>query len=169
MTGVYSGGLAYEYTMEANKYGVVEVSGNTVTELDDFGRLQRAFAATPNPSGDGGYNPNPKVSTCPPKSNSWNVTTDALPAIPEGAKKYMTEGAGTGVGLEGKGSQNAGGASTGTATAGSGKVTATAANAGASATKSGSASGLRPGQLEMAPFAVSAILLAFTGMGAFLL
>lgn len=172
MTAVYSGGLAYEYTMEANKYGLVEIEGNNVKELADFGRLQKAFAATANPSGDGGYNKTGGASGCPAQSKNWNVTTDALPAIPKEARRFMTSGAGKGVGLEGKGSHFASGTSTETAEKGSGSVSAVASGAASnpSSTNSGNAaSSLRQGPVEFAPFAVSALVVSFTAFGAFLL
>ena len=141
MTSVYSGGLVYEYSQEPSKYGLVEVSGSSVTELDDFNSLKTAFANTASPQGDGGYNSTGGASTCPTKNSpNWDVDGDALPAIPDGAKKFMTQGAGTGPGLSGGGSQNAGGESTGTATAGSGQATRTGSAGSASSTGSSSGS-----------------------------
>ena len=172
MTAVYSGGLAYEYTMETNKYGLVEIDGSDVKELDDFGRLQKAFAATPNPSGDGGYNKTGGASGCPAQSKNWNVTTDALPAIPAEAKKFFQTGAGKGVGLKGEGSHFASGTSTETADRGSGSVTAAVSGTSSSSTSTGSgnaASSLRQGPVEFAPLVVSAIVIGFTAFGAFLL
>jgi len=40
MTSVYSGGLVYEYSEEPNKFGLVSISGSSVTELPDFAALQ---------------------------------------------------------------------------------------------------------------------------------
>jgi len=126
MTGVYSGGLVYEYSQEASDYGLVEINGNSVTKLPDYDALKKAYAGTQDPSGSGGYRSNPGgASQCPGKDSNWLVDSDALPAIPEDAKQYMSQGAGKGPGLSGPGSQNAGDASTGTATAGSGQATAT--------------------------------------------
>ncbi|KAI9838172.1 MAG: beta-glucanosyltransferase [Thelocarpon superellum] len=124
-SSVYSGGLVYEYSQEASGYGLVQINGNQVEELEDFKALQSAYARQSNPSGDGGYNANGQPSQCPPASSDWDVTSDALPAIPSPAEKYMTQGAGQGVGLSGPGSQDAGTESASTATAGSGQVTAT--------------------------------------------
>lgn len=136
MTSVYSGGLVYEYTMEANGYGIVQVVNNsTVTELADYATLKKQLAANPVPTGSGGYSTTTSASTCPPQSSTWNVTSNALPAIPAVAAGYMKTGAGKGVGLSGTGSQWASGsgvASSGTATAGSGTVTATGAAASSS-------------------------------------
>jgi hypothetical protein len=134
MTPVFSGGLVYEYTMEANNYGLVEVEGDKVTELEDFQTLKDAFAATKNPTGDGGYKKDGKPSACPPPSDNWAVEDTGLPAIPEPAKKYMTQGAGRGAGLTGSGSQTAGTGSPGTAKSGSGTVTGGGAKKAAAAT-----------------------------------
>jgi hypothetical protein len=85
MTGVYSGGLVYEYSEEGSNYGLVTINGMTVTEGPDFAALQTAFKGTANPSGDGGYNSTGGASGCPAYSATWNVTNDVLPAIPSGA------------------------------------------------------------------------------------
>ncbi|KAK1913920.1 beta-glucanosyltransferase [Pyrenophora teres f. teres] len=84
MTGVYSGGLVYEYSQEDSNYGLVDLKGNSVTERDDFKALMSAFAGTKNPSGDGGYKSNGAKSQCPNKSKTWDVTmkADELPAVP---------------------------------------------------------------------------------------
>lgn len=106
MTGVYSGGLAYEYTTEPNGYGLVEVVDGEVVPNRDFDALKDAFAATANPTGDGGARTSDTgVMECPAESDSWQVTTDNLPEIPVNAAAMMTEGPGDGVGLEGEGSQ----------------------------------------------------------------
>lgn len=167
MTAVYSGGLVYEYSQEESKYGLVTLSGKTVTPLADFTALQTAFKGTANPSGDGGYNSTGGASGCPAKSANWDVADDSLPAIPSAAAAYMKKGAGTGAGLTGKGSQNAGGASTGTATAGSGSATGTSGSSSTS-TSAGAAASLHA-PFDTAPLFVSAIALAFTFFGAALL
>lgn len=88
MTSVYSGGLVYEYSEEGSGYGLVNISSSgTVTEGHDFTALQSALKGTANPSGDGGYNSTGGASGCPAQSASWNVTSDALPAIPVAAAK----------------------------------------------------------------------------------
>ena len=99
MTSVYSGGLAYEYTVEPNGYGLVEISNGQITPNDDFDRLATAFAATPNPSGDGGYSQSTTASKCPAASDQWEVENDLIPSMPAGARAFMQDGAGTGPGL----------------------------------------------------------------------
>jgi 1,3-beta-glucanosyltransferase GAS5 len=128
MTNVFSGGLVYEYSEEGNGYGLVTISGNTVTPNAQFTALESAFKGTPNPTGSGGAMSSSPASTCPPESDQWEVPNDNLPAIPSAAAAYMKTGAGPGPGLTGDGSQAAGDAqneSTGTATAGSGAVQTT--------------------------------------------
>jgi 1,3-beta-glucanosyltransferase GAS3 len=46
MMGVFSGGLIYEYTQEANNYGLVEFNdNNTASLLIDYDNLQRQYGA----------------------------------------------------------------------------------------------------------------------------
>lgn len=167
-SAVYSGGLVYEYTQEPSNYGLVEIEGDTVTELDDFKTLQAAFAAQPNPEGDGGAKTDGTPSQCPPESSTWEVSTDALPAIPENAKRFMTEGAGPGNGgLDGAGSQQAGEASSGTATAGSGAVTATAS--GARTTKTNAAGAFHAPESSISVLMCGLVVVASSLFGATLL
>lgn len=172
MTAVYSGGLVYEYSQEASDYGLVNISGSTVTIRDDFTALLAAYTKTSNPSGDGGYNSTGGASGCPAQSSTWNVTSDALPAIPSAALKYMTSGAGAGVGLsvttgsqDGAGENVVGGQSSGTATAGSGAATVTASASSTSKKNSGSA--LQP--FDKTPVVIGMIVTSFTLFGAILL
>ncbi|EME87820.1 glycoside hydrolase family 72 protein [Pseudocercospora fijiensis CIRAD86] len=170
MTPVYSGGLVYEYSEEGNGYGLVKISGSSVSETEDFSALQSALKKTPAPSGDGGYKQNGQASKCPTKSSTWEVedfSGEQLPAIPEGAVKYMKSGAGKGPGLTGAGSQNAGGASTSTATPGSGSVTAVATSH-ATASK-GAANAVTMGPIGFAPFICTGFVLFFTLAGAALI
>ena len=176
MTGVYSGGLVYEYSEEGNDFGLVTISGTTVTEGASFTALVTAFANTTAPSGDGGYKSTGTASTCPTEDDTWNVsefTGSDLPSIPSGAETYMTSGAGTGPGLAGSGSQDAGGASSGTASAGSGTVTATATGSssatGSASSSAGAASSLMVGDVGLAPFVCTAAVLVSTFLGATLL
>jgi len=166
MTGVYSGGLVYEYSNEDSNYGLVDISGSSVSTRDDFDALKSAFSGTANPTGDGGYNSTGGASGCPSYSSpNWLVKGDSLPAIPDGAKKFMTAGAGTGPGLTGAGSQNAGGASTGTASAGSGQASQTGST---SSTNAGSAM-YRPAESSFAPLVCAAVVVLSSMFGATLL
>ncbi|KAF7895462.1 uncharacterized protein EAF01_009424 [Botrytis porri] len=170
MTAVYSGGLVYEYSEEGSKYGLVKIDGGSVTNKDDFTALKSAFAGTANPTGDGGYSSTNKASDCPAQSSTWNVTSNALPAIPSGAAELMTKGAGKGAGLTGAGSQNAGGTSTGTASAGSGSVTAVATGSSSTATGTNKASaGNSLSPMDKTPMILGGLIASLTFVGAALL
>ena len=182
MTSVYSGGLVYEYSQETSNYGLVDISGNSVSTRPDFTALQNAFKNTSNPTGDGGFTTSNKPSQCPSSSSTWMPKDDSLPAMPDGAKTYLTNGAGQGPGLKGNkgaGSQNAGGASTATATPGSGQPSSTATLGSGG---SGSGSGGSPGstsksaangfiipEFSMSTLVCGMIVLFWTGIGTTLL
>lgn len=170
MTSVYSGGLVYEYSEEVDNpnYGLVTITSSTaVTEKQDFTNLMNELSANPSPSGTGGYNASPQVLACPPADQYWNVSSDALPAMPANAKKYLTQGAGTGPGLTGAGSQNAGQASTGTATASSSTASGTHTATGTStATARAAASALQPPVLGKAGLLSGLMVVISTFVGA---
>jgi 1,3-beta-glucanosyltransferase GAS5 len=159
MTSVYSGGLLYEYALEPNNFGIVSVSGSQASELPDFGTFKSALAANPAPTGNGGFTSATSATACPTKDAHWRVEGTGLPAIPDGARKFLEQGAGPGPGLKG-GSQNAGGASTGTAQPGSGSVTGT---------KNAAPGGVAMGPMDWRPLYVSGVAMLFTMLGACLL
>lgn len=130
MTSVYSGGLVYEYTVEPNGYGLVEIKNGQVKTNQDFERLKKAYAKTKNPTGDGGYNQNGQAAECPPQDDEWEVTSNELPEMPKDAEQYMTQGAGEGPGLEGDGSHFAGSPSETMLPAGEGSATTGGQQAG---------------------------------------
>lgn len=173
MSPVYSGGLVYEYTKEGDakqaKFGLVDISGQSASELPDFNTLKKAFSAVSPPSGDGGYKASGSASQCPPKSDTFLEGSDDLPAMPQQAQQYLKNGAGAGVGLKGTGSQDAGAESSGTATAGSGTVSQTGSGAGASSTKKGEAGTLRAPEMAFAPLVCGMVVVACSFLGAALL
>lgn len=166
MTGVYSGGVVYEYSNEKDNlgYGLVSISGDSASPLSDFTAYSTALASWPAPSGDGGFTSTTNTQACPTADADWLVSDTLLPAIPTGAQKFMTEGAGTGPGLSGAGSQNGEGTSTGDASPGSGSATVTATP---SSTKK--SDGGRPAPLDMAGFVVTGVVFISTLLGAMLL
>lgn len=173
MTGVYSGGLVYEYSQESSDYGLVKVSKDSVKTLDDFDALKSAFEKTDNPTGSGGFNKTGGANPCPAKdSPNWDVDDDDLPAIPEPAKKYMKNGAGKGEGFSGSGSQNAGTSSTGTAKPGSGSADSSydsssdSSSSSTSTSSAGAAAGLHVPSLTLAHVVVGMITVASTLFGA---
>lgn len=165
MTAVYSGGLVYEYSEEGSNYGLVKINGNDVTEKDDYTELKNALKKSPTPEGDGNYNSTGGASGCPASDPpNWDVSNDALPAIPSPAKKFMTDGAGKGPGFSGSGSQDQGTKSAGTATPGSGS--ASAADSDSVSTSKGAAANLRAPELTVTPVICSAVVALFTLFGA---
>ncbi|KAI5860293.1 glycoside hydrolase family 72 protein [Durotheca rogersii] len=160
MSSVYSGGLMYEYSREGNGYGIVELSGNSdsVREEPEFERFASALSQYPAPTGDGGFTRTTSAAECPTVDGVWDIEEwgpSALPAMPDGAQKYMTDGAGTGPGLNGDGSQQASGTSTGTATP---------------APASGENVGGRPAPpMDMSVFALTGVVALFTFAGTLLL
>lgn len=167
MTGVYSGGLVYEYSQEPSKYGLVEINDGKVKTLADYDALKSAFDKTSNPKGDGGYNKTGGANPCPAKdSPNWDVDSDALPAIPEGAKKFMKDGAGKAEGFSGKGSMSGGGStSTGTAEPGSGSASGSSSS-GSSSSTSSSAGVMNIPNISLAPIVVSMVTIMSTFVGA---
>ena len=177
MTPVYSGGLVYEYSKEGDstqqKFGLVDLSGGSPVELPDFNTLKEAYANTSIPSGSGGYKSSGSPSNCPPKSSTWLVGSDALPAMPAQASQYFSSGAGKGVGLTGTGSQDVGAESSGTATAGSGQPTASgtvgSSSGSSTSTKSGAADAVAIPKMHVGPFACGFVVIVATFIGATLL
>lgn len=87
MTGVYSGGLLYEYSVEGNSFGIVDIVGGQAEDTPDFQGFKGALAKYPTPTGDGGFVKTANSVPCPPEDESWLVDNDSLPAIPDEAKK----------------------------------------------------------------------------------
>lgn len=163
MTGVYSGGLMYEYSLEENGFGIVKIGSNDVQEQPEFAKYASALSKNPAPTGNGGFTSTTKAVACPTKDTDWLIDSTLLPSIPDAAKAYFASSAGTGPGLTGNGSQNAGGTSTGDASPGSGTVTGTP-------TSSKSAAGVTfGGPIDKSPFVVSGIVLFFTLAGTLVL
>lgn len=94
MTGVFSGGLVYEYTQEENDYGLVEINDGNVTILTDYTNLKKQLASISDPSGDGGAVFTNSISECPTyEAGVWEAD-DTLPDMPSAASAYFTSGAG---------------------------------------------------------------------------
>ncbi|KAL2204045.1 hypothetical protein CC79DRAFT_1360009 [Sarocladium strictum] len=108
-TGVYSGGLMYEYTIEDNEFGIVEVDGNkdNVKTGREYDNLKSALAAYPSPTSNHPAESTTHAVECP-SSNSvdWQVNPTLIPSMPKEAEKFFDERVrGEGFGLKGAGSQ----------------------------------------------------------------
>lgn len=102
MTGVFSGGLVYEYSHEGNGYGLVNItaSGEVLT-TPDFDALKKAYANSPQPRVPAASKATAATISCPAKDPTWNVTEGKLPDMPKDAEKYLKDGAGDGPGFLG--------------------------------------------------------------------
>jgi hypothetical protein len=83
MTGVWSGGIVYMYFETTNNYGLVNVSGNTVSELTDYKNLQSKIkAVSPSQTNSASYTPtNTAARSCPTLGADWNASS-TLPPTP---------------------------------------------------------------------------------------
>jgi hypothetical protein len=99
MSPVYSGGLVYEYSNEGNNYGLVNISGDTVTTTTDYDNFKKALQNAKNPSGDGGASGGRQAASCPSsQSGLWEVQGTTIPDTPSNADQYFSKGAGTPLG-----------------------------------------------------------------------
>jgi 1,3-beta-glucanosyltransferase GAS5 len=102
MSAVFSGGLAYEYSLEANRFGVVKIQPDgSVVELEGFPLLAKQLKNNPDPAGDGGYKSQGGASDCPKSGQFWLPRNASLPIIPGNAASYYKNGAGSPRGLDG--------------------------------------------------------------------
>ncbi|KPM44756.1 1,3-beta-glucanosyltransferase gel1 [Neonectria ditissima] len=166
MTGVYSGGLLYEYSIEDNDYGIVSIGKNDkVTTIKEFNLFKTALAENAAPTGAGGAATTTHGQECPTSDASWQVNASLVPEMPSEAEKYMSKGAGDGPGLDGDGSQDQG--KSGTATA---SVTVGTAVATGTSTSDDDDSAASPmGPLNLGPLCVTAGAIFFTLFGTLLL
>ncbi|KAH6968470.1 Glucanosyltransferase-domain-containing protein [Fusarium avenaceum] len=115
MSSVYSGGIMYEYSLEDNDYGIVQIKSDKVTPEKEFDLFKSALKEYPMPTGTGGAAKSSHGVECPKSESVWQVDPSYLPEMPAQAEKYMKDGAGKGPGIDGAGSQDD--ADSGTATA----------------------------------------------------
>ncbi|AAS51900.2 ADL021Wp [Eremothecium gossypii ATCC 10895] len=89
MSSLFSGGLAFEYSMEGNNFGLVEIKGGKVKKLEDFENLKKQYAEAKDPEGDAGYSKDGKPASCPPyDKGTWDADTK-LPEMPKDAEAFF--------------------------------------------------------------------------------
>lgn len=93
MTGVFSGGLVYEYTQEDNDYGLVKVNSDESAEvLAEFDSLEAAFTKSPrNPTIPSNAPKATRPTTCPPQASFENITANLTLPTTLGAE-YIKDG-----------------------------------------------------------------------------
>ncbi|ESZ96185.1 beta-1-3-glucanosyltransferase [Sclerotinia borealis F-4128] len=81
MTDVWSGGIVYMYFQEANDYGLVSVSGTSVSKLADFTALSKQLAsATPSSTNSASYSvTNTVAQACPATGTAWAAASNLPP------------------------------------------------------------------------------------------
>lgn len=96
MKDTFSGGVVYEYTMEDNNYGLVNISGDSLTILSDFNRLKDKFSnikwanvQSEKKAGKGPKAPKCSSSLITQKGFDSNFT---LPNPPPGAQDLIDDG-----------------------------------------------------------------------------
>jgi len=89
MTDVWSGGLVYMFHEEANKFGVVKVSGSSREKLDDFDLLADQMGKVrPVELSINEYTPaNNQPRSCPAMTSTW----EASPVLPPSPNSALCE------------------------------------------------------------------------------
>ncbi|KAK7416490.1 1,3-beta-glucanosyltransferase [Neonectria punicea] len=167
MSGVYSGGLLYEYSIEDNKYGIVSIGkDDKVTTIKEYNLFKTVLAENAAPTGAGGAATTTHGQECPTSDASWQVNASLVPEMPSEAEKYMSKGAGDGPGLDGDGSQDRGDSGTATASVTVGSGVATGSSTSEDDDDSAAAA---LGPLNLGPLCVTAGAIFFTLFGTLLL
>ncbi|KAI9310887.1 Glucanosyltransferase-domain-containing protein [Dichotomocladium elegans] len=98
MTGVWSGGVVYEWTQENNNYGLVHISNGVASPLPDYKNLQQVLSQV-KPQGvkmdalasSSSSSSAAHAISCPPQSENWKASTQLPPTPSEGACKCMRD------------------------------------------------------------------------------
>ncbi|KAM3586808.1 1 3-beta-glucanosyltransferase gel4 [Umbelopsis sp. WA50703] len=93
MTGVWSGGVVYEWSQEDNNYGLVKMDASgSVTPLPDYQNLKNQLAkVSPQGVSMDSYNPTNQASQCPAQNANWQASSILPPTPSEGSCKCMMD------------------------------------------------------------------------------
>lgn len=172
MSGVYSGGLMYEYSVEENDYGVVNIAKDgSIDRIGEFEAFKQALEDNPVPAGLGGAATATSSRPCPPKGPMWNVNPSMIPVMPSEAQVYMDDGAGDGPGLGLPGSQQNTDSGTASISTSGGEASPTGSPDGGNDDDDDgdSAGSSLHGPVDKAPFIVTGIAILLSLSGALLL
>ncbi|KIM98324.1 carbohydrate-binding module family 43 protein [Oidiodendron maius Zn] len=83
MTGVWSGGVVFEYFQDTNNYGLVSLEGSSVSLMTDYTSYSAQMAKiTPSSTNSASYKvTNTAAAACPTTNSTWNVSPN-LPPTP---------------------------------------------------------------------------------------
>lgn len=93
MTGVWSGGVVYEWTQENNRYGLVKISASGEAEvLPDYTNLKEQMdKVKPKGVKMDAYNEQRSASSCPAISANWKAASELPPTPSDGACECMVQ------------------------------------------------------------------------------
>ncbi|KAI9286015.1 Glucanosyltransferase-domain-containing protein [Umbelopsis sp. AD052] len=90
MTGVWSGGIAYEWSEEENNYGLVKIENGQVKPLDDYRNLLSYLPfVTPEVIKMDAYDVKRSQQSCPGITEKWKSHIELPPAPSSGACECM--------------------------------------------------------------------------------
>lgn len=95
MTDVWSGGIVYMYFEEQNQYGLVSVSGSSVSTLPDFNNLSSQMAKiSPSSINSKDYKPSQTVGgvSCPDFNANWKGSPTLPPTPKIGTCQCINDG-----------------------------------------------------------------------------
>jgi 1,3-beta-glucanosyltransferase GAS1 len=85
MTGVWSGGVLYEYFEDVNNYGLVSIENGQVSTLSDFNAFSsQIVSVSPSIGNTNSVTAATTTMTCPASGSTWSANTN-LPPTPNSA------------------------------------------------------------------------------------
>ncbi|ORY71331.1 family 72 glycoside hydrolase [Pseudomassariella vexata] len=83
MTDVFSGGIVYMYFQEDNDYGIVSISNDEASTMDNYKALKTKLASvSPSSTAYDSYSPTNSAQACPSIVDTWKASEN-LPPTPD--------------------------------------------------------------------------------------